>query len=57
MDSGKPADPVAVVTGWAGAIGSEIARRLTADVARVVIADVDAEAAQRVAAGIPGAVA
>jgi 3-hydroxybutyrate dehydrogenase len=57
MAAGKPEHPVAIVTGGAGAIGSAIARRLTADGARCVIADVNVEAAERVAAEIPGAVA
>jgi 3-hydroxybutyrate dehydrogenase len=46
---------VALVTGGAGAIGSAIARALAADGARPVIADLDPDAAERIAATIPGA--
>ncbi|GAA2320560.1 3-oxoacyl-ACP reductase FabG [Nonomuraea roseoviolacea subsp. roseoviolacea] len=46
----------AVVTGAAGAIGSAIAADLTALGARVVVADVDADGADAVAAGLAGAV-
>jgi 3-hydroxybutyrate dehydrogenase len=46
---------VALITGGAGAIGSAIARALAADGACPVIADLDADAAARVAATIPGA--
>ncbi|NUW36800.1 SDR family oxidoreductase [Nonomuraea sp. SMC257] len=46
----------AVVTGAAGAIGAAVAADLTALGARVVIADVDADGADAVAAGLAGAV-
>ncbi|MBN6053132.1 SDR family oxidoreductase [Nonomuraea sp. RK-328] len=46
----------AVVTGAAGAIGSAVAADLTALGARVVVADVDADGADAVAAGLSGAV-
>jgi 3-hydroxybutyrate dehydrogenase len=46
---------VALVTGAGGAIGSAIARALAADGACPVIADLDHDAAARVAASIPGA--
>ena len=45
---------VAIVTGGAGSIGSAIARTLDADGFRVCVADLSAEAAARVAAGLPG---
>jgi 3-oxoacyl-[acyl-carrier protein] reductase len=49
---------VAVVTGAGGGFGEGIARRFAAEGARVVIADINAKAAQRVAASIgSGAVA
>src|SRR5262245_52323853 len=46
---------VALITGGAGAIGSAIARALAADGACAVIADLDPDAAARVASTIPGA--
>ncbi|HEY8467009.1 MAG TPA: SDR family oxidoreductase [Solirubrobacterales bacterium] len=45
---------VAVVTGGAGGIGSAVARRLSAEGAKVVIVDLDGEAAQRLADELPG---
>jgi len=51
------AGQVAFVTGAAGAIGSAIARRLADNGAGVVIADINAEGAQKVAGDISGAVA
>ncbi len=48
---------VAFVTGAAGAIGSAIARRLADNGAAVVIADIDLEGAERVAAALPDAIA
>jgi 2-hydroxycyclohexanecarboxyl-CoA dehydrogenase len=47
----------ALVTGGAGGIGRAIARDLTEMGARVLVADVNLEGAQRVAATLPGAVA
>jgi NAD(P)-dependent dehydrogenase (short-subunit alcohol dehydrogenase family) len=44
---------VAVVTGAAGGIGSAVARRLSQEGARVVAVDLDAAAAERIAAGLP----
>ena len=44
---------VALITGGAGAIGSAIARALAADGACPIIADLDPDAAERVAASIP----
>jgi 3-hydroxybutyrate dehydrogenase len=46
---------VVLVTGGAGAIGSAIARALAAGGACAVVADLDADAATRIAATIPGA--
>jgi NAD(P)-dependent dehydrogenase (short-subunit alcohol dehydrogenase family) len=48
---------VAFVTGAAGAIGSAIARRLAENGAEVVIADVDREGAEAVAAALPRSMA
>lgn len=47
-------DKVAVVTGAAGGIGSAVAQRLSAEGAKVVLVDLDGEAAQRVADELPG---
>jgi NAD(P)-dependent dehydrogenase (short-subunit alcohol dehydrogenase family) len=44
----------AIVTGAASGIGAGIAERLSADGARVVVADIDAEGAARVAGALPG---
>ncbi|MER7893825.1 SDR family oxidoreductase [Micromonospora sp. NPDC094482] len=50
-------DRVVVITGGAGGIGAALARRFTAEgAAAVVLADLDAEAARAVAAGIGPAV-
>jgi NAD(P)-dependent dehydrogenase (short-subunit alcohol dehydrogenase family) len=46
------AGKVAIVTGGAGGIGSATARRLVSEGARVVVADIAAEAAMAVAAEI-----
>lgn len=48
---------VAFVTGGASGIGEAAARRFAAEGAKVVIADVDAEGAERVAAELPDALA
>jgi NAD(P)-dependent dehydrogenase (short-subunit alcohol dehydrogenase family) len=47
-------DKVAIVTGGAGRIGRAVTARLVAEGARVVVADLDAEAAASVAAGHGG---
>ncbi|MEM1430545.1 MAG: SDR family NAD(P)-dependent oxidoreductase [Pseudomonadota bacterium] len=47
----------AVVTGAASGIGEGIARRLAADGARIVVADLDGDAAAAVAADLPHAIA
>lgn len=48
-------DRVAVVTGGASGIGAACAVKLGQMGARVAVADIDAEGARRVAAGLPGA--
>ena len=48
------AGKVAVVTGGAGGIGSATARRLSAEGCRVVVVDLDGDAARKVAAELPG---
>lgn len=48
-------DKVAIVTGAAGGIGSAVAKRLSEEGAKVVLVDLDAEAAQRTADSLPGA--
>ncbi|MBX6387330.1 MAG: SDR family oxidoreductase [Microbispora sp.] len=45
---------VAVVTGGAGGIGSAVCRRLSSDGAKVVVVDLDGDAASRVARELPG---
>ena len=52
MDSGELAGKVAIVTGGAGGIGQATAEMLAKEGAKVVIADVDAEQGQAVAAGL-----
>ncbi|GLU46545.1 SDR family NAD(P)-dependent oxidoreductase [Nocardiopsis ansamitocini] len=47
-------DKVAIVTGAGSGIGLECARVLAASGARVVLADIDADAAASAAAGLPG---
>ncbi|MDE2335419.1 MAG: glucose 1-dehydrogenase [Rhodospirillales bacterium] len=48
---------IAIVTGAGGGFGEGIARRFAEEGAKVVVADINAEAAQRVAAAIGGTVA
>ncbi len=48
---------IAIVTGAAGGIGAASAARLAADGATVILADIDANAAERAASSIPGSVA
>lgn len=55
--TGKLDGKVALVTGAGGGIGAASAARLAADGATVVLADIDANAAQAAAAVIPGALA
>jgi len=50
-------DKIALVTGAAGAIGSAIAKRLSENGATVVVADIDIEGAERVAANLNNATA
>lgn len=46
----------AIITGGAHGIGAAVARRLASEGARVLIADIDAEAAERTAGSVDGAV-
>lgn len=55
--TGRLQDKIAIVTGAGGGIGAATARRLAADGATVVLADIDAEAVERAATDIPGAIA
>lgn len=47
-------DKVAIVTGAAGGIGSAVARRLSHEGAKVVVVDLDSNAAKRTASALPG---
>ena len=53
--SGKLAGKVALVTGGGGAIGAAVCRTFAAEGASVIVADVQEDAAVRVAASLPGA--
>jgi NAD(P)-dependent dehydrogenase (short-subunit alcohol dehydrogenase family) len=48
------ADKTAIVTGAGGGIGSAVARRLSEERARIVVVDLDGDAAERVARELPG---
>jgi 3-oxoacyl-[acyl-carrier protein] reductase len=48
---------VALITGAAGAIGSVIARRLAESGAKIVVADIDIDGAERIAGTLPNAMA
>ncbi|HEX4832433.1 MAG TPA: glucose 1-dehydrogenase [Trebonia sp.] len=54
MSSGKLAGQVALVTGAGNGIGRGSAQRLAAEGARLVVVDIDGDAAARVAAELPG---
>src|SRR5512146_1151302 len=54
---GRVKDKVCVVTGAAAGIGRAVAARLAEEGGRVALADIDAEGAERAAAGIPGSAA
>jgi NAD(P)-dependent dehydrogenase (short-subunit alcohol dehydrogenase family) len=49
-------DKVALITGGAAGLGEGVALRLAEEGAKIVIADVDAEAGEKVAAGLPDAI-
>jgi NAD(P)-dependent dehydrogenase (short-subunit alcohol dehydrogenase family) len=48
------AEKTAIVTGAGGGIGSAVARRLSEEGARIVVVDLDGDAAERVARQLPG---
>src|SRR5690348_4155753 len=48
------ADKTAIITGAGGGIGSAVARRLSEEGARIVVVDLDGDAAERVARQLPG---
>jgi 2-hydroxycyclohexanecarboxyl-CoA dehydrogenase len=50
-------EKIVVVTGGAGGIGSAIARRFASECAKVVVTDVNADAASEIAAELQGAIA
>lgn len=52
--SGRLAGKIALVTGAGGALGSEIARRMVAEGARLYLSDLDSDAGERVAAETGG---
>lgn len=54
MTSSRFSGAVAVVTGAGGGLGRASAERLSADGADVVVVDIDADAADRVASSLPG---
>ncbi|MCC6314422.1 MAG: SDR family oxidoreductase [Thermomicrobiales bacterium] len=56
-DGGTLAGKIALVTGGGAGIGQAIATALAGAGARVAVSDIDLDAAQRIAAGLPGAVA
>lgn len=53
MSLGGLQDRVAIVTGAAGGIGSAVARRLSDEGTKVVVVDLDSEAAERIAGSLP----
>jgi len=55
--SGRLQDKIAIVTGAAGGIGTQSAKRLAAEGAKVVLADINADAAAAAAQDIAGAIA